>query len=253
MYSSQVWLDIPIIQRRWFRHLEQKIPPPKRAIVLGISTFRYEEQLPEQALVQKLAREVSGLVATKKLHDSGLFQEQGVLQRTLDEINEDIAFLAFGICQEEDLPELHTRYLKAFWQEEFSEDETGLSSVGRVYPPRRKIRSYLNRFVTQEPEAANRQTASISSMNSGYIHGASPHIMDMCWGEDALFQLDGMTGTPLEPTYRQYLDNNLYRATISVGFTAKALGDVGLFEEVAEVLTRLEGASEPGSARPFAE
>lgn len=69
--------------------------------------------------------------------------------------------------------------------------------------------------------------------------------MDMCWGDEALFQLDGMTGTPLESTYRQYLDNNLYRATISVGFTAKAFGDGKLFEEISDTLNQLDDALDP--------
>lgn len=64
-----------------------------------------------------------------------------MLQRTLDELNEDIAFLTFGLCQEEVLPDLHLRYLDAFWQKEFSEDDLGVFSVGRQYPVRRRIRS----------------------------------------------------------------------------------------------------------------
>jgi len=184
------------------------------------------------------------LVAAKNLHNFGLYQEQGVLQRTLDELNEDITFLAFGLCQEQTLPDLHSRYLEAFWQEEFSEDEAGVFSVGRVYPPRRKIRNYINKFTTGDPVLAKRHSDTISKMHSGFVHGASPHIMDMCWGEDALFQLDGMAGTPLEATYRQNLDNNLYRATISVGFTAKAFGDADLFREVTEILSQLERVSQ---------
>lgn len=251
MFNSQVWRDVPQAHRCWFRRLERLIPPPKPALVQGIQTFRYEEQLPEQALFQKLAREISGLVAAKNLHNSGLYQEQGVLQRTLDELNEDITFLAFGLCQEQTLPDLHSRYLEAFWQEEFSEDDAGVFSVGRVYPPRKKIRSYIHRF-TSDPVAAKRHSDTISKMHSGFVHGASPHIMDMCWGEDALFQLDGMAGTCLEATYRQNLDNNLYRATVSVGFAAKAFGDADLFGEVAESLRQLErvSANPPVHKRP---
>lgn len=240
MYNMRVWTEVSEAHRAWFRRLERAVPPPKPALVHGIKTFRYEERLPEQALLQKLAREVSGLVAAKNLHQSGLYQEQGVIQRTLDELNEDITFLALGLCQEDDLPELHSRYLAAFWQEEFSEDENGVFSVGRVYPPRRKIRNYIHRFNPSDAEIAKRNSDTISKMHSGFVHAASPHIMDMCWGEDALFQLDGMAGTPLETTYRENLDNNLYRATISVGFTAKALGQASLFSEVSDRLRRLE-------------
>ena len=216
------------------------VPKPSPVNIQGLQTFRYEERLPEQALLQKLAREISGLVAARQLHQSGFFQEQGVIQRTLDELNEDIAFLAFGLCQEDRLPDLHLRYLEAFWQEEFSEDESGVFSVGRVYPPRRKIRNYIFSFSSTELETAKRHSDTISKMHSGFVHGASPHIMEMCWGENALFHLDGMSGSALEPAYRKNLDNNLYRATISVGFAAKAFGDAKLFGEVADIMTELE-------------
>ena len=45
-------------------------------------------------LIQKLARVITGLRGAAALLDQGLVQEQGVIERTLDEIGEDIAFLA---------------------------------------------------------------------------------------------------------------------------------------------------------------
>lgn len=56
--------------------------------------FRYAEQTIQQAVVQKLARTVSGLHAVETLLDHVLFQEQGMVQRVVDEVQEDIWFLS---------------------------------------------------------------------------------------------------------------------------------------------------------------
>lgn len=52
--------------------------------------FRYEEKTLLQALIQKLARMVSGLHAARLLCDNGFLQEQRALQRMLDEFHEDL-------------------------------------------------------------------------------------------------------------------------------------------------------------------
>jgi hypothetical protein len=59
--------------------------------------FRYNEGDVHQALVQKLARVISGLHAARLLLVHGFLQELGALQRMLDEFNEDINFLASGV------------------------------------------------------------------------------------------------------------------------------------------------------------
>jgi hypothetical protein len=76
-----------------FRKLEPLLPPPTETDVTGRPVFRYAEQLIEQAIFLKFARLISLLVALDLLIDRGLIQEQGVLQRAIDETDEDILFL----------------------------------------------------------------------------------------------------------------------------------------------------------------
>src|SRR5215210_6773474 len=101
-----------------FHRLASQVPSPAEQDwgELGF-VYRYNERSVYQALVLKLARQVSGLHALDVLLLHGLVQEQGVIQRTLDEIGEDILFLAHGA--QEGLAPLHEQYLYAFWAEEF--------------------------------------------------------------------------------------------------------------------------------------
>ena len=71
-----------------------RIPPPQPVPYKDSFVFRYVEKSVHQALVQKLARLISGLCAAHLLWSTGFVQEQASLQRILDEIAEDISFLA---------------------------------------------------------------------------------------------------------------------------------------------------------------
>lgn len=63
------------------------VPQPK-AVAFGDGyVFRYHERDIHQALVQKLARVVSGLHAARLLLAHGFLQELGALKRMLDEFN----------------------------------------------------------------------------------------------------------------------------------------------------------------------
>ena len=62
-----------------FRRLEAMLPPPQRMRHGNSFVFRYKEKTVHQALIQKLARMVSGLHAARLLCDNGFFQEQGAI------------------------------------------------------------------------------------------------------------------------------------------------------------------------------
>jgi hypothetical protein len=89
-----------------FRQLESRIPAPTKKPWKDSFVFRYAERTIHQAIVQKLARTISGLHAITALLNRGLFQEQGMIQRALDELEEDIAFLSLGVISGE-LSSLH--------------------------------------------------------------------------------------------------------------------------------------------------
>lgn len=82
-----------------FKRLEDKVPPPQRVPHGDAFVFRYKEKTIHQAMVQKLARVVSGLHAARLLLENGLLQEQAAVQRMLDEFHEDILFLAFAVIK----------------------------------------------------------------------------------------------------------------------------------------------------------
>ena len=89
------------VLERAFRLLEARVPAPIRKDWKDGYVFRYAERTIHQAIVQKLARRISGLHAIYVLLAQGLFQEQGMVQRALDEIDEDIIFLSLGVIHGE--------------------------------------------------------------------------------------------------------------------------------------------------------
>lgn len=114
-----------------------RVPAPKRVLYRDSFVYRYEEKTVHQALVQKLARLVSGLHAARLLLEAGFVQEQAALQRMLDEITDDISFLSFSLISRDQTP-LHKKYLDAFFQEEFDPNDAVSSSKDRPMVPRKK-------------------------------------------------------------------------------------------------------------------
>jgi hypothetical protein len=180
------------------RDLENRVPSPK-VIKFGKGhVFRYVERSIHQAIIQKLARTISGLHAARILLDHGFVQELGALQRMLDEFQEDITFLSYAVIYD-GLTELHQRYLDAFYEEELDKPEDPVASTQkRPMIPRKKIRAYLARLEGSniDPSRGIELSKTITKTYSGFIHGASPHIMDMYGGNPPRFHVTGMLGTP---------------------------------------------------------
>jgi hypothetical protein len=80
-----------------FHRLASMIDPPELVARGSYHVFRYKNETAEAAVIQKLARVISGLRATLVLIRSGYVQEVGALCRMLDELNEDIVFLCQAI------------------------------------------------------------------------------------------------------------------------------------------------------------
>lgn len=212
-----------------FRQLENMVPLPRKVPCSTSFVFRYKEKTLHQALVQKLARLISGLHAVRLLCDRGLLQEQAAMQRMLDEYHEDILFLANGIIYHEITPD-HHRYLASFYQEQF-DLVTGKPFLKRDMLPRKKIRAYLTRH-SDNPSFEVEMYHTVHSTYSGYIHGSSPHIMDMYGGFPPRFLINGMVGTPRHDYHRYDLYNPFFRTLVSFVMTAKAFGDEELFQSL---------------------
>src|SRR4029077_12502617 len=138
-----------------FRALEKQVPPPRSMPFKDGFVYRYAEQTAQQALIQKLARLVSGLHAARLLLDQGFVQEEAVLARTLDDFQEDILFLTPGLTVDK-LSDLHQRYLSVFYEEEFDKPDAVSSTQKRPMIPRKKIRAYVAQIqgVTDNPSLA---------------------------------------------------------------------------------------------------
>lgn len=214
--------------------LAKRVPPPQRVPVLDNFAFRYVEKSIHQAIVQKLARVISGLHAARILLESGFIQEQAALQRMLDEFHEDVTFLAYAVISN-DVTDLHRTYLDAFYEEEFDKPEDPVSSTQkRPMVRREKIRAYIARIEGSglDPSRGVAVTRTISKAYSGYVHGASPHIMEMYGGNPPRFHVSGMRGTPRFSDHRDDLWNYFYRGICAFGFAAKALGDDALLSSI---------------------
>jgi hypothetical protein len=239
-----------------FRRLEQYVPPPRLKRVKGHLALRYREQSIEQALIQKLARLISTLHAAQLLLESGFIQEQGSLQRILDELHEDIIFLAIAITNDKTTA-LHQRYLKAFWAEEFDNPSDPVGSHSdRDMVPRPKIRAYVSRIVgsSSNPSRDLAVSKTISKVYSGYVHAASPHIMEMCDGTPPRFHLSGMLGTQRMDEHEFDIWNYYYRGLVSATVVGKAFGDSPLVDALCKFSFKFQGASgrDFGAKRPEA-
>lgn len=235
MNAEQLYDQTLEHMERTLHDLTTRIPEPQRIPYKDSFVFRYVEKTVYQALVQKLARLISGLHAARLLMHEGFIQEQAVLQRTLDEITEDISFLSFSVINDDSTP-LHKTYLSAFYQEEFDPNDTIASSSERPTVPRKKIRAYNDR-VASGPKGSSKHLdaqRTVSKAYSGYVHAASPQIMDMYGGNPPHFYVRGMWGTELHLEHSMDLWNYFYRGILAFAFSAKAFGDEKLFTSIRE-------------------
>lgn len=232
--------------------LAARVRPPQIVPFGKESVFRYVERDIHQALVQKLARIISGLHAARLLMTHGFVQEQAALQRMLDEFNEDVVFLAHGVVSE-NITDLHREYLAAFYEEEFDNPESALGSTQkRPMVSRQKVRAYLARIDTEglNPSSGVEAMRTVSKTYSGFVHGASPHIMDMYCGNPPRFHVRGMLGTVRADDHRGDLWNAFYRSIGSFVFAAKAFGDESLVQSVVGYMRRFATAAGESYAHP---
>lgn len=118
------------------------------------------------------------------------------MQRMVDEFCEDLDFLSQPLIDGEPPSDLHVEYLEGFYQEEVdAHGNPFLSKQKRPQVPRDRIRAAIAR--THEaflnPSDAQEMMRPIDKANSGFIHGASPHTMEMYDG--ARFRVSSMLGT----------------------------------------------------------
>lgn len=212
---------------RSFRDFENGMPakPVFERMSFGMA-FRYREKDIYQAIIQKLARVQSAVRAAYVLLKNGYCQEQAILHRVIDETNEDIIFLVLAVTNDS-ITDLHKRYLEAFWEEEIDESGTMINSKqNRPMIPRKKIRAYIAKIEGNilDPSRNIELSRTLSKAYSGFVHGASPQIMDMYGGSPPHFHTKGLRGTPRMQEYTDDLWNYMYRSFLSHILVAKAFG-----------------------------
>ena len=84
-----------------------------------------------------------------------------------------------------------------------------------------------------DPDRTIKLYKTITKVHSGFVHGASPQIMDMYGGNPPHFHTKGMLGTPRIDEHTDALWHYMYRTLLSHLFVAIALGA----EEHVEILT----------------
>ncbi|RMB54764.1 hypothetical protein C8J44_2392 [Sphingomonas sp. PP-CE-3A-406] len=207
-----------------FRAMERAVPPPGPVPYQNGYMLVYKEQSVQQALVMKLARQISGLYAIDVLVRTGLGQEQAVIQRTLDDIGEDIIFLSLGLNRQEWTPN-HEKYLAHFWSQ-----EAGPSTYKRD-----AIRSYVNRVGGQKDTfTANQNGKRLYQNYSAFVHATSFAIMETCRGDPPLYVLSGIIEGSIHDQHARDAGNYFYRGLISSAFVASAFKDKARWDECFE-------------------
>lgn len=215
------------------RSLETYVAPPQLINQQESLVYRYLEKTIEQAIIQKLARLVTSLHSARLLLKHGFLQEQASIQRMFDEFHEDVLFLAFALISK-DKTQLHQDYLDAFYEEEFDAPSPIMSTQKRPMVKREKIRAYVARsdLAGLDPSTGIELSRTINKTYSGFVHGASPQIMDMYGGSPLHFQVNGQQGTERHAEHSYDIWNYFFRAIVAFALAAKAFNDDRLFESI---------------------
>jgi len=228
-----------------FHQLERTLTPAERVPHRNSFVFRYTNKGIHEALIQKLARNISGLNALIVLLQFGYVQEAGVIFRTLYEIQEDIIFLASAETNGA-RTDRHEKYLEAFYADAiFYRAEESIEIPKPNLVPRRKIRAHTMSVLGEGVNVSQALAASdsVSSAYSGYVHAASENIMDMYGGDPPHFHLTGMLGTPRIESWTRHSENYFYRGLMATIAVVKAFGDRHLAEELYTFLAAYELAN----------
>lgn len=171
------------------------------------------------------------------------FKNKPSFNAPFDEIHEDIIFLALAITNDE-VTDRHRQYLEAFYDDPVLKKGNHSERFQKLnLVPRKKIQSYLRRVLQEPTQASNEVDEVISTAYSGYVHAASPYIMDMYAGNPPRFMIDGMLGTSRIADHVDDAWNYFYRGLLSTCVVAKAFGHADLVSRLYEYMQIFEDRS----------
>jgi hypothetical protein len=226
--------------------------PPTFTIRNRVSVFRYEAQTVEQALVQKAARTVSGLHAALLLLQTGYLQELRAIYRMQDEFADDIVFIG-DIIESGNASDLHARFLADFWAEEYDVDGNPFrSSQKRDRVSRDKIQAAIARqpVFAVNPSDGQETHRTIAKTYAGYVHGASPHIMEMYGGVPEQFHSNWKPGTPPHEAAMREAISYFYRGLLMVIHEANLLQCPNAEDELRLIKDKFEEETGVGQGDP---
>ena len=240
--SFDLFTEVLQVIEAQFLKISDSVGPPILTERNGVPVYRYKEQTVQQALVQKAARIASGLFAALALLRTGHLQELRAIYRMQDEFADDIVFLG-NIITSGKSTDLHDRFLADFWAEEFDVDgEPFQSSQKRDRISRDKIQAAIARQPEFQVNPSDGQEVhrTLTKTNSGYVHGASPHIMEMYGGLPEKFHISGMLGKPPHDRAVHDATNYFYRGLLMVTHVAFLLQCGAAETELRQIKDKIE-------------
>lgn len=211
------------------------MPPPQWVSWEEGYNWRYVDQLPSQLLVQKLARQISGVRAADTLLLNGHILELGCLFRILDEIHEDIIYITSGLISGQ-WSDNHRKYCEYFWSE--SDDDR--------QPPiqRKSVRAFIHRAFNQpDPSSADANGRLIHKTFSDFLHARSSPNMAMIVGQPPEYVLGGIHDGPTRAQLADQMPCYFFRCAVSVVSIAKVVFAENQSSRCYKEFKELESAS----------
>lgn len=227
----------------YFHSLHTVIEKPEYIKISDRNVFRYKNKTVNIAMIQLMARILSGLKSANLLIENGLIQECNVLYRTLDEFQENIIFLSKALI-DNDVTPLHQRYLDNFFEEEFDNVDSAFHSTQkRDLIPRDKIRAFI---ANMDENQVNRSDAqknleTIDKFYSGFVHGTSIHIIDMYSDNPSKYSVSGLSEeSPSVTVAQRDFEEYLYRSIFSMLTIALSFNETEIYNRILSLRYNFE-------------
>jgi len=216
--------------------------PPALVTVGERPVFRYAGTGDQLLVMLKSVWAVRILNAALVLLRAGYVHEVYALCRLVDEAHQDITFMASPLGEDGKPTEDQQRYFGEFFQEEF-EDESSLltSQKPRDRVSRRHIRAAIAQMKDHpgNPSDVIAVDKTLYQTISGYVHGAYVHIMESYGGQPpGHFHTQGMLGTPKIQECEDMLVNYVFRSICSAEVVAIRLHHDELRNRIRDLRNR---------------
>ncbi len=185
--------------------------------------FRHSYYSAELCVLLKAGKLISNNWGIQTLAQHRMPQEAFSLVRISDDMVSEIVFA----LTEEGAPLF--KFLKAFFEEEFSNFEKPLSGPRkRATTSKRKLHASYSRLASEvmNPSDAALIVDSVSTAFSGYIHGAYPHLMEMYGGKPSQYHLHKLPASEYTESVNFQLSTYVYQSFVVLSLLAQKIGQI---------------------------